>query len=93
MVREAGNDDAGQAGHGRSLAAAEQKGNMYRVDVFLSTFNTLAEPQVCMTCAYFLPSFAGVVQEGLAGFEITAQGGLPAREQLPRVGAISAAID
>ncbi len=51
-------------------------------------FNALAEPQVCVTCPSFLPSFAGVVSEDLAGSEITAQGGLPARGQPPRVGAI-----
>ena len=37
MVRATGNDDAGQAGHGRSLAATEEKGNMNRVDVFSSS--------------------------------------------------------
>jgi len=45
-----------------------------------NVFNTLAEPQVCVTCPSFLPLIRGVVSEGVLGSEITAQGRLPARD-------------
>jgi len=51
--------------------------------ILFGLFNALSEPQVCMTCPSFLPLFGGVVSEGLAGFQITAQGGLPARGTAP----------